>query len=385
MLRIMIEDSSVQKSTEGLKPPSRDDTASKHLDVGSAGKTSQRQSGDSARVGSPTLREPVRATLSPLSPALGGNRSRPASGEWTRSSLDVTKSGGRRSFDLDRRSASIDRKSRGPEASTDRMPQSPRPPASSDSMVSSADHEASSSVAIQSLDDTNASASQILDRSDVFQSPTIKFPQQTQLVGDTSRQTAAQGERRSLDITSAKGAQPEEDSQKQDSSLGTAQSSKTSQETVHQRRPPMQQSNSSSALHDIVRAGSTRASGIAGYIKTGSKRMSNLLATGPMGYYEKVSGMWVGGKRHFGDPEALAPDDMVHGPEDEEEAIAHAERFRAHFGLPDSEQLVATYFGWLYRVLPLYGKIYLSKRKFCFRSLLPGTRIKVNIILSCFW
>ncbi|KAJ8114954.1 hypothetical protein ONZ43_g4781 [Nemania bipapillata] len=58
------------------------------------------------------------------------------------------------------------------------------------------------------------------------------------------------------------------------------------------------------------------------------------------------------------------------------------ERFRAHFALPETEKLQATYFGFLIRVLPLYGKVYISDRNFCFRSLLPGTRTKLILPLK---
>ena len=68
-------------------------------------------------------------------------------------------------------------------------------------------------------------------------------------------------------------------------------------------------------------------------------------------------------------------------PEDDEANVGYGDRFRAHFALPPSEKLQATYFGYLHRVLPLYGKIYVSNRKFCFRSLLPGTRTKLILPL----
>jgi sterol 3beta-glucosyltransferase len=69
-------------------------------------------------------------------------------------------------------------------------------------------------------------------------------------------------------------------------------------------------------------------------------------------------------------------------PEDEEASVGHGDRFRAHFALPPTEKLQATYFGYMHRVLPLYGKIYISNRHFCFRSLLPGTRTKLVLPLK---
>jgi sterol 3beta-glucosyltransferase len=108
--------------------------------------------------------------------------------------------------------------------------------------------------------------------------------------------------------------------------------------------------------------------------------MSNLLATESMGYVEKVSGMWKGGGRHYDEPAGLRTDEE--DAEDDPEDRANSEaRFRAHFALPESERLQATYFGHLMRVLPLYGKIYIGDRHFCFRSLLPGTRTKLILPL----
>ncbi|KKY28171.1 putative udp-glucose:sterol glycosyltransferase [Phaeomoniella chlamydospora] len=146
-----------------------------------------------------------------------------------------------------------------------------------------------------------------------------------------------------------------------------------------------QRPGSSQALQDIIKAGSyplQRAAGFAEYLKNRSKKMSTLLASESMGYYEKVSGMWAGGHKHYGENEGIMPDDNAVDPEDEEESVGHGDRFRTHFALPPSEKLQATYFGFLHRVLPLYGKIYISNRKFCFRSLLPGTKTKLILPLK---
>ena len=109
--------------------------------------------------------------------------------------------------------------------------------------------------------------------------------------------------------------------------------------------------------------------------------MSNLLATESMGYVEKVSGMWAGGRRHYGDSEGIVPDEGDNEAGDDYNAEGYGDRFRAHFALPASDRLQASYFGYLHRVLPLYGKIYISNRNFCFRSLLPGTKTKMVLPL----
>lgn len=141
--------------------------------------------------------------------------------------------------------------------------------------------------------------------------------------------------------------------------------------------------NSGNSLQSFVKAGAyplQRAAGFASYLNQHSKRMSSILATESMGYVEKVSGMWKGGKKHYDEPHGVGLDD----PDDDggDQGITTKDRFRGHFALPASEKLQATYFGYLHRVLPLYGKIYVSNRSFCFRSMLPSSRTKLILPLK---
>ena len=53
------------------------------------------------------------------------------------------------------------------------------------------------------------------------------------------------------------------------------------------------------------------------------------------------------------------------------------ERFQTHFALPTSENLLGSYYGYVFRTFPFYGKMYISQKHFCFRSLLPGFKTKV--------
>jgi len=53
------------------------------------------------------------------------------------------------------------------------------------------------------------------------------------------------------------------------------------------------------------------------------------------------------------------------------------ERFQTHFALPPEEKLLGAFYGYVFRTFPFYGKMYISKRHFCFRSLLPGIKTKV--------
>jgi len=107
--------------------------------------------------------------------------------------------------------------------------------------------------------------------------------------------------------------------------------------------------------------------------------MGNLLATESMGYYEKVSGMLAGGRKHYTTADGLETGDQVHGFEDDEDAAKAAENFQNHFAFPDTEVLQSSFFASLQRVLPNYGKIYISGNYFCFRGLLPTSKTKVII------
>ncbi|KAJ5661303.1 uncharacterized protein N7484_000675 [Penicillium longicatenatum] len=234
-----------------------------------------------------------------------------------------------------------------------------------DSFAHSADQGTDSSHVVHSMTETTESASQILNRSDVFQSPTMRsLPRRSSDAGDIAQ-------RRSDDTARSTSAR-----------LGSA-TRRDMTNAPNQRltqRPP-----ANVPLNDLVKAGSyplQRAAGFAEYLKSRSRQMSSLLATESMGYIEKVSGMWIGGQRHYGETEGVIPRDQTMDPKEEETDANHGDRFRAHFALPSTERLQATYYAYLHRMLPLYGKIYVSERKLCFRSLIPGTRTKMILPLK---
>ena len=332
---------------------------------------------------SPSIHEPVRATLSPISGETGRTSPR-RSLEFRRSSRELPREeterlSHRRSLaELDhrRRSGSSHRLSRSRIRETRAMPLV-RPQQSSDSLDHSiTEPTTESSIALQSGTDTQASASQILNRSDLFHPPTVQGSSPTfhRYVSDMGRRSEETTRSVSRNETRA-------------SALNRSTSNEASPRGLETMRGygDYQPSNSAPALQDIVKAGSyplQRATGFAEYLKSGSKKMSSLLATESMGYYEKVYGMWAGARKHYGENEGIVPEFKAIDPEDEEEAVGHGDRFRTHFALPASEKLQATFYGYLHRVLPLYGKIYISNRKFCFRSLLPGTRTKLILPLK---
>jgi len=324
---------------------------------------------------SPRLHESVKSTLIPFGspesdrrPRTSGNEIPQEYGQTGFVGRGRSKSTSRLSF----RQGLFDRSPRGKQQS------------SSDSYVHSLEQATESSAIVQSTTDTAESASQILNRSDVFRSPTIQRLRRSpsdadetarRQSNDTARSPSAQVK---APVDRPSGLPADE---KREQGAEEAVSDSENEATSHARA----YSVSAPTLQEIVRAGAyplQRAAGLAEYLKNRSKRMSSLLASESMGYLEKVSGMWAGGRRHYGEAEGILPEDRIVDPEDEERGCGHGDRFRAHFALPPTEKLQATYFGYLHRVLPLYGKIYIGNRKFCFRSLLPGTRTKMILPLK---
>ena len=301
-----------------------------------------------------------------------------ASSDAYRRSMDMSKLG-RRSVDLSRmnvdssgrRSMSASRRSLSRNRLDEKRPSEKQ--GSSDSYVHSLEGHGSSAVLPSASDDTQASGSQILKGSDVFLSPTI--------------QRSSSGLQRGRSDFLQKGAMSNSptrsntlnDRPRPEHALTTGIISDPS--SSQQSDPNM----SGPSLQSLVKVGAyplQRAAGFAGYLNRHSKRMSTLLATESMGYVEKVSGMWKGGKKHYDEPDGISPDGEPYVEGDAEQAAISGDRFRDHFALPETEKLQAAYFGYLHRVLPLYGKIYISDRSFCFRSLLPGTRTKLILPLK---
>lgn len=241
----------------------------------------------------------------------------------------------------------------------------------SDSFANSFEQGTESSAFFQSMPETNESASQILNRSDVFHSPTIHS-----LGRRRSGAGGVTGRSHSRDTARF--------AEEQDSTKGEEHGVGYTDEYGQDMQGSAKTQSSGAALNELVKVGVyplQRAAGLADYLRSRSKQMSNLLASESMGYIEKVSGMWAGGGRHYGESEGILSEDQAVDPEDKEDGCNYGDRFRAHFALPQSEKLQATYYSYLHRVLPLYGKIYISQRKLCFRSLIPGTRTKMILPL----
>lgn len=213
----------------------------------------------------------------------------------------------------------------------------------------------------------------MLDRSDLFQSPTIDRLQMSQARGASEgRQTSQDHVRRAGHQAPLKIAPP----QRSHSEHAGYDVQPRNGQDAGQLTPL----GSSPSLQHWVKAGNyplQRAAGFADYLKTRSKKFSNRLATESRGYVEKVSGIWAGGRKHYSDQEAVISDDPLETSEAEDNSDGAGDRFRAYFALPSSEKLLATYFGWLHRGVPIHGKIYISKGRFCFRGLFPGSKTKM--------
>ncbi|KAF2819680.1 sterol 3-beta-glucosyltransferase [Ophiobolus disseminans] len=374
VLRIMINDNEHHQATESQSNSPAPTRTPSVLPQHRTSIASPLGAGDT-----PHITENVRATLSPLpTPHVG----RSSMGDVSvRSSVDAP----RKSWDV-RRSMDASRSLRRPShevrrsfsgghngkqtrgRAADRSPLSPMA-TDTESATLSLEPGTESSAAVQSMDESSASASQILNRSDVFRppttnSPTVSLPEQSGHLArysqDTTRSSGASKHLKSHDRPAARinNAPPE-----------------VEEDTDPVQTPRL--SNSSSALQDLASYPLHKASGLAGFLRTRSKKMGNLLAAESMGYYEKVSGMLAGGRKHYTTADGLVPHDQVHGLEDEEDAARATVNFREHFAFSEAEVLQSSFFASLQRVLPNYGKIYISGRYICFRSLMPTSKTKI--------
>lgn len=316
----------------------------------------------------PALSE-VKATLSPIRSPIHG-RSPRGSAEFSRASFDFNQRGNsrtgspRRSIDFKRltydrpplsRSGSSDRRSFSGSRRAEQKKTSETQ--ESDSYVHSMEQQSAS-------EDTQGSASHILHTSDGFFQPSLN---------------------RSIDAS-----RHHDDTPMATSQFLAPRPQPGHAATIDATDQGMQNApdnGSTPSLQNLVKAGAyplQRAAGFANYLNRHSQKMSKLLATESMGYVEKVSGMWKGGKKHYGETGGMGPENDSDG---EEEIGGQLDggpegRFHTHFALPESEKLQAAYFGYLHRVLPLYGKIYISDRSFCYRSLIPGSRTKLILPLK---
>jgi len=235
--------------------------------------------------------------------------------------------------------------------------------------------------------DRDPSGSRILSGSAVFGDPTLKFSGSTKGKSKLSGISLAMRDRTESTMASSSTGPTEAESETVPQAVKPKsreqRPSLTGNTTgLASQADGRRSSTYSESIKGLVRAGSYPIQGakdIAGLLRTQSKNVGTLLGTSPKGYYDKISGAWAGGQKHYSGLDALHGDESMHSHDEENDTVVAEQRFRKHFALPDTEKLVASFFGHLLRVLPLYGKVYVGSTKLCFRSLLPGTRTKVRL------
>ena len=321
----------------------------------------------------PTLPEPVRSTLSPVT--VGGRSSPGVSNERRRASAEVSRSSfdrGQASFDRGRRSGSATSRTSSQWRRASKSPLSPSAQESSESFVTSSEATPSSPADGREVD---MSASQMLTGDGVFRAPTLRMPQPRRAVsGSTVDRLRA--ESRELSPVSPS---PERVRVQPPSRAGTEQTLSQSPNQLASKTLPPPETVASARPMRAIASPLQHAFTLAGVVRNQGKRMSSYLSSSPKSYYDKFSDAIAGGKRHYSEADGLASVDRIEDPEFDLDIAEHERRFQEHFALPQTEKLRAVYYCWLHRLLPLYGKIYVSDRRFCFRSLLYGTRTKLVV------
>lgn len=220
---------------------------------------------------------------------------------------------------------------------------------------STEDPSIASMSAMTTSGELDQSASQILQGSEVFHSPTM----QRSTSGSKGKERTSPGSLAGLDRCAPHHA----------ATTGHTVDPGSGETQDQNSQPPTLDTISKIGSYPLQRVGA-----FAEFLTRHSKRVGGMLATESVGYAGKGWGMWKGGQKNYDEPAALKAEDEA---EDEEQNKLAEERFQQHFALKATEKLRATYFGYFMRVLPLYGKVYVSDRNFCFRSLMPGTRTKL--------
>lgn len=88
-----------------------------------------------------------------------------------------------------------------------------------------------------------------------------------------------------------------------------------------------------------------------------------------------MGGVWSTDPRHY---EKFGSEDPYFVTDEHERNTAVA-NYQKHFSLTSDTHLVSSYYAYLRRTLPVYGKMYLGTDKLCFRSLFPGVSTKMII------
>ena len=108
-------------------------------------------------------------------------------------------------------------------------------------------------------------------------------------------------------------------------------------------------------------------------ISAGTRRVSEVLSSAASLATSSSTG--AAGSTSSGRP---APVVEAADADDEHTEARASDRFRTHFSMPESEEVQATYAGYFFRTLPVFGKIYLSTNYFCFRASVVKTKVRAR-------
>ncbi|KAH3680236.1 hypothetical protein WICMUC_000417 [Wickerhamomyces mucosus] len=91
----------------------------------------------------------------------------------------------------------------------------------------------------------------------------------------------------------------------------------------------------------------------------------------------KVLKLWNSNPVHYSEDTSIERgiDDPFLASKDDSEKTT--KRFQERFFLTESEKLISTYYAYIQKNVPVYGKIYIGSNEICFRSLVPGIGTKM--------
>lgn len=126
---------------------------------------------------------------------------------------------------------------------------------------------------------------------------------------------------------------------------------------------PLSQNTSNSSENEVITT-STRREKLSGLATKPFKNMAEMWSAKPLHYQNEIF--------KFKDNSVITGKDC----------IAANKNFKEHFKVGQEETLISSYFTYLNRNIPVYGKLYLSDKSLCYRSLVPkvNTRMVLPIV-----
>ncbi|CCK69183.1 sterol 3-beta-glucosyltransferase KNAG_0C00700 [Huiozyma naganishii CBS 8797] len=93
--------------------------------------------------------------------------------------------------------------------------------------------------------------------------------------------------------------------------------------------------------------------------------------------FKKVGEMWAAKPNHYANKSVKFPSKTGVCLIDGNELTRATESFQNHFELSEDQRLISTYYVYLNRNVPTYGKLYIGKDTLCFKSSIPGINTKM--------